>query len=159
MIGAWRLAGETTVIFHPLELLEKLSALVPAPKAHLIRYSGILAPAAKWRALVVPASAPESAQVSATDMHDCALGSSSPNVEEPDASAPHGRNYTWAELMKRVWSLDVLECPRCFGRMRILAAIHSPEALEKILTTLGLPSRAPPVAAAVSESIPQIESF
>jgi hypothetical protein len=25
----------------------------------------------------------------------------------------HGRNYTWAELMKRVWELDVLECPRC----------------------------------------------
>ena len=25
-------------------------------------------------------------------------------------SSPHGRNYTWAELMKRVWALDVLEC-------------------------------------------------
>jgi hypothetical protein len=30
--------------------------------------------------------------------------------------------------MKRVWELDVLECPRCHGPMRLLAAIHSPDA-------------------------------
>jgi len=45
----------------------------------------------------------------------------------------HGPNYTWAELMKRVWELDVLECPRCRGRMKIVAAINSPNAIEKIL--------------------------
>ena len=52
---AWR-DGTTHVVFEPVELLEKLVALVPAPKAHLVRYSGILAPAAKWRALIVPES-------------------------------------------------------------------------------------------------------
>jgi len=54
-------------------------------------------------------------------------------------------NYTWAELMKRVWALDVQECPRCRARMRILADLHSPDAIEKILKCLDLPSRAPPV--------------
>ena len=33
----WR-DGTTHVVFDPLELLEKLAALVPAPKAHLVRY-------------------------------------------------------------------------------------------------------------------------
>jgi len=47
-----------------------------------------------------------------------------------------------------VWALDVLECPRCHGRMRILAAIHSGEAIEKILGCLGLPCRAPPISPA-----------
>jgi len=42
--------------------------------------------------------------------------------------------------------LDVLECPRCFGRMKIVAAIHSSEAIRKILICLGLPVRAPPIA-------------
>jgi hypothetical protein len=56
------------------------------------------------------------------------------------------RNYSWAELMWPVWSLDVLECPRCFGRMKIVAAIHSSEAIRKILDCLGLPVRAPPIA-------------
>jgi hypothetical protein len=74
---------------------------------------------------------------------------------EPVAASTvsYTRNYTWAESMKRVFALDVLECPRCFGRMRILAAIHSPDAARKILDCLGLPSRAPPLARALPATI------
>jgi hypothetical protein len=42
--------------------------------------------------------------------------------------------------MRRVWQLDVLECPRCLGRMKIVAAIHAPDSITKILDSLGLPS-------------------
>ena len=41
----------------------------------------------------------------------------------------HPRNYTWAELMKRVFGFDVLRCDSCGGRMRILCAINPPEAI------------------------------
>jgi hypothetical protein len=44
----------THVIFDPLELLEKLAALVPPPRFHMVRYHGVLAPAAKWRSQIVP---------------------------------------------------------------------------------------------------------
>ena len=71
-----------------------------------------------------------------------------PVAVEP-RTVPHPRNYTWAESMKRVWALDVLECPRRQGHMRVLAAIHPPDATQKILDCLGLPSRAPPVNPAV----------
>ena len=64
------------------------------------------------------------------------------------AGEPLFRNYSWAELLHRVFSVDVLECPKCSGRMRILAAINPPEAIRKILDCLGIPSRAPPIAAA-----------
>src|SRR5207247_2823514 len=37
----------------------------------------------------------------------------------------------------------VLECPRCRGRMKIVAAINSPNAIQKILNCLVLQSRAP----------------
>jgi hypothetical protein len=40
----------------------------------------------------------------------------------------------------------VLECPRCGGRLRILAAIHPPEATVAILGHLGLPKAALPNA-------------
>jgi hypothetical protein len=53
--------------------------------------------------------------------------------------------------MERVFEVDVLSCSRCGGRMRILAAIDSPDAIHKILTCLGLPTRAPPIAAGVSD--------
>ena len=74
-------------------------------------------------------------------------------------AAPHPRNYSWAELMKRVWVLDVLECSRCSGRMRILAAIHFPGVTQKILDCLGLPSRAPPVAPVASTDATQPDWF
>ena len=36
--------GATHAILSPIELLEKLAALVPPPRSHLVRYYGILAP-------------------------------------------------------------------------------------------------------------------
>ena len=53
--------------------------------------------------------------------------------------------------MRRVFALDVLECPRCGGPMRILAEIHPPDATRAILECLKLPSRAPPTAVAVPD--------
>jgi hypothetical protein len=46
---------------------------------------------------------------------------------------------------------------RCGGRMRILAAIHPPEAIRKILDCRGLPSRPPPIARALPER--EIDEF
>src|SRR5258708_3940432 len=46
--------GTTHLVFTPLELIEKLAALVPPPRVHIIRFHGILAPNAKDRKLVVP---------------------------------------------------------------------------------------------------------
>jgi len=59
--------------------------------------------------------------------------------------------YLWAELMRRVFAIDVLECPACGDRMRIICVIHPPEAIRKILDCLGLPSRLPPIAFAALE--------
>jgi len=154
---AWR-DGSTHIVLTPLEMLEKLSALIPSPHAHLVRYAGIFAPAAKWRSLIVPTSSPPVE----TEPAIHALGAQAAGIEASNVETPvcrHGRNYTWAELMKRVWALDVLECPRCQGRMRILTAIHSPDAIEKILGCVGLPSRSPPLSPAVPESSVAIEPF
>jgi hypothetical protein len=54
----------------------------------------------------------------------------------------------WAELLRRVFAVDVLACPRCGGRMRVLAAIHPPETTQAILACLALSARAPPLRAA-----------
>ena len=50
--------GTTHVVFSPHELLEKLAALVPPPRVHLIRYHGLLAPHAADRTQIVPGPAP-----------------------------------------------------------------------------------------------------
>lgn len=46
----WR-DGTSAIVFEPQDLVAKLAALVPAPRVHLVRFHGILAPAAPWRPL------------------------------------------------------------------------------------------------------------
>ena len=53
--------------------------------------------------------------------------------------------------MHRVFLVDVLGCASCGGRLRILAAIHAPEAIRAILECLSLPARAPPIAPAAPD--------
>jgi putative transposase len=46
--------GTTGIRLAPLELLEKLAALVPLPHVHLVRYGGCLAPHSHLRAAILP---------------------------------------------------------------------------------------------------------
>ena len=59
--------------------------------------------------------------------------------------------------MRRVFAVDVPECPRCSLRMKVLAQIHPPDTAGAILECLGLPARAPPVAPARRSAAPLFE--
>jgi hypothetical protein len=54
-------------------------------------------------------------------------------------------HHPWAELLKRVFAVDVLRCPDCGGRRRIIASITQGSVIRAILATLGLPTEAPTV--------------
>ena len=112
--------GTTHIVMSPLEFLQRLAALVPRPRLHLIRFHGVLAPHAKLRAQIVPStpvSVPE-----ACDHH----------AQTPPPEAP--ARMSWACLLKRVFDIDIESCPRCGGRLNIIAAIVDPVAIIKILT-------------------------
>jgi hypothetical protein len=49
----------------------------------------------------------------------------------------------WAVLLRRVFLVDVLECPKCKGRMQIVAAVTAAASVRRVLEHLGLPSEAP----------------
>ncbi len=46
--------GTTHLVMTPLEFLQRLAALVPRPRLHLIRFHGVLAPNAALRSQIVP---------------------------------------------------------------------------------------------------------
>jgi hypothetical protein len=52
--------GTTHIVMAPREFMQRLAALVPRPRLHLIRFHGVLAPNAKLRPEIVP-SAPVNA--------------------------------------------------------------------------------------------------
>ena len=58
--------GTTHIAMSPLEFTQRLAALVPRPRLHLIRFHGVLAPNARLRAAIVP-SPPENTTEHAAD--------------------------------------------------------------------------------------------
>jgi hypothetical protein len=118
--------------FEPVEFLEKLAALTPRPAINLILYHGVLAPYARWRPEVVAYGRPESDPATGPDW----------TMERSEAErrgATKPRYWTWAALMRRAFDLDVLRCPRCAGRMELIATIDDPAVIARILAHLGLP--------------------
>jgi hypothetical protein len=45
--------------------------------------------------------------------------------------------------MRRTFGFDVLVCPRCGGRLRLIALIDQASVIQRILAHLGLPTEIP----------------
>ena len=121
--------GTTHIVMSPLDFMQRLAALVPRPRLHLIRFHGVLAPQAKLRAAVVP----HPAQQASNPLAD--------HAQHVHASCAR---MSWARLLKRVFDIDIEHCPNCGGAVKIIAAIEEPPVMVRILAHLGLPTRAPP---------------
>jgi len=79
-----------------------------------------------------------------------------PSLIESDAS-PGDFSKNWARLIKKIYNVDPLVCPKCHWKMRILSAIEQADVIEKILKHLGLwlPERLPPPKANGPPIIPE----
>ena len=137
----WR-DGTTHLVFEPLVFLERLAALIPPPRAHLQTYHGVLAPSASWRDEVVASRA------------------RSPRTEpsrrkqpRPARRPPH--RYLFAELMRRVFGIDILRCAVCRARRRLVSVITQRSVVVRILAHLGLATDPPPIQPA--RAPPQLE--
>jgi len=123
--------GTMGVRLSPLELLEKLAALVPLPHVHLVRYGGCLAPHSHLRGAIIPTRRQQ-------------------GLDEPEA-CPTSPRWNWARLLQRVFALDIARCPWCpQGMLRIIAVITQGEVISKILHHLKLSADPPPIAPARS---------
>jgi hypothetical protein len=121
--------GTTGIRLSPLELLEKLAALVPLPHVHLVRYGGCLAPHSHLRAAILPTPRQQ-------------------GLDEPEA-CPTSSRWSWARLLQRVFDLDMATCPWCRrGTLRLIAVINQESVITRILRHLQLASVPPPIAPA-----------
>jgi len=118
--------GTTHLRFEPTAFLERLAVLVPRPRVNLLLYYGVLAPHAAWRAEVVPATGAE-VEASGT--------AGEPEAGGVGAPTPAGRR--WADLMRRAFDEDVLACPRCGGRLRLLALLEAGAVTARIRAAPG----------------------
>jgi hypothetical protein len=212
-----------------IELLARLSALLPPPRYPLTRYHGVLAPRSAWRREIVPRAPAISDEVTAVAVANRRCSSASgtrdqpagkrtgarartagagrddqasrhrpaPSNGSPLAGAPHfngsaaapttpslalaperdglpdvellapntlgvrhwsrllgGLLYatsprlSWPLLLRRTFDIDILDCAKCHGRVRVVAAIVDVRDACRILERLGVPSAAPQAARA-----------
>ena len=125
--------GTSHVVLSPMELIGRLAALVPKPRANLTRFHGVFSPRSKLREHVVPVKPEdESEQVS-------------------QSTRDKTYSMTWAQRLKRVFGIEIERCEKCGGKVKIIACIEDPEVIQKILKHLGLDeasqtrNRSPPV--------------
>ena len=147
----------------PLELIERIAALVPPPRAHRHRYFGVLAPNSPLRTAVTAMALPAAAQPATGQAGPATAGEGTPGVvplgntgatqPEPVPPKRSQAHYLWAVLIARIYEVFPLLCPICGAQMRIIAFITHSADIRQMLDHIGVqaeppcisPARGPPL--------------
>ena len=123
--------GTTHLLFTPGEFIEKLMALIPPRKSHLVRWGGVLAPNSPFRAEI-------------TLRPEVKKGFQFREEQGPRKF----KNYSWSKMLAQVFKLDVTKCERCGGDMVALSAIQDKDSIQRYLRHQGLDPDPPTIAPA-----------
>ena len=141
----------------PLELIDRIAALVPPPRTHRHRYFGVLAPNSPHRAAVTVFAAPMQQATAEPAQPGTGVGvpgvvvpgNADPPAPEPVAPPKRSKaHYLWAVLMARIYEVFPLLCPLCGGQMRLIAFITEGTQTDKILDHIGVDSEPPHISPA-----------
>ena len=105
--------GATQLALDPLELIHRLAQQIPDPGQHLVRYYGAYSNRARGQRRKAESRLE---------------GNGSGEAEEPIPPPPEraALRRRWANLIRRVYEVDPLVCPRCGSEMRIVSFITEP---------------------------------
>lgn len=122
--------GTHSLTFSFSEFLERLTALIPLPRAALVRWGGCFAPASPYRKEIVL----------------------KPQLKkgfdrESEDATPQVR-FNRSKLLARTFKIDVDICEHCGGNIKIIAGIVNSFEISRYLKNIGettdSPARAPP---------------
>ena len=162
--------GTRAIGFEPVELIEKLAAMIPRPRTNMLVYHGAFGPRGVYHERR-PAAPPrgegrdkaesEPAARPVWGGGDAAVWAPPVETRPPIPRGPPGGyvrpvHHAWADLLRRTFAVDVLAC-ECGGRLRLLATIEQPSVVAAILRHLGLPVDAPAPAPARMPWLPGID--
>lgn len=111
--------GKEERVFDALEWLAAMCSHVPNKGEQMVRYYGYYSNVSRGKR-------------KREDQDDRI-----PSILEPEGSSGEYRK-NWARLIQKIYEVDPLTCPKCQGRMRIIAFIEDDEVIKKILKHLGL---------------------
>ena len=125
--SSWK-DGTTHLLFTPGEFLEKLAAIIPPPKSHLVKWGGVFAGNSPLRKKIV---------LKPEEKKGFEFGTDGKKV----------KNKSWSLMLSRVFKIDVLKCD-CGGDLKPLGAVQDPDQVRKYLKHVNIeydpPVRGPP---------------
>ena len=99
--------------------MARLAALLPRPKVNLTRFHGVFAPNSRLRKQITPKP------------HCKPTAKSETRPPEQRQAV-----VTWAQRLKRVFTIDIETCQHCGGTVKVVACIEDPAVIKKILKHL-----------------------
>jgi hypothetical protein len=144
--------GTRAIAFTGEQLVRRLAAIVPPPRAHVVRNFGAFAPASTLRPKLTGLDSTRRRRRCPEHRDQDRLPLSPvPDLEVEDAApSPYperARRLEWSSLLARVFSADVLCCP-CGGTRKVQAFIPEGRMAREIRDQLGIDATAPPHAPA-----------
>ena len=136
-------------VFDPLEFIAELTQHIPDPGMQLVRYFG-------WYSNKARGQRAKLQREKETE------GQARIDISEEDTPYRKLCRMRWAALIKRVYEVDPLVCPKCGGAMKVVAFIEKrdqPDVIEKILKHCGIWERAPPRAWPAQDEPPEQSEF
>ncbi len=129
-------AGRHT--FEAAAFIARLVAHIPDKGQVMQRYYGYYANRIRGEhkaAQAVEAECPD-AELDAGASNDPELALDAVTIVEPVDFSRGDARRRWAELIRLIYEVDPLTCPRCGGEMRVIALIQEPKVIDKILKHL-----------------------
>lgn len=101
-----------------LEFIARVTSHIPNKGQVMVRYYGLYSNARRGK------------------MHKAgSTFSHTPIIEDESPFVP---SKGWADMIRRVYEVDPLLCPRCGGQMRVISFIEDHKAIDKIIKHLKL---------------------
>ena len=110
--------GSDTKDFDVIDFIASLASHIPNKNEQMVRYNGYYSNASRGRR-----------KKEGTCESDFVI---------EDDGYTKGANKSWARLIKKIYEVDPLVCPKCGGNMRIIAFIEDYNMVKKILDYLGI---------------------
>jgi hypothetical protein len=135
---------ENLRVFDVLDFMAEVTSHIPPKHKQLIRRYGLYASRSrgKWDGTDhVVRLAPEGWK----EKKEIEAPAPKKTEEQENAVGNKKQRSTWAKLIKRVYGIDPLICPKCGTDMKIIAIIMEPVEIDKIMHHLKKIGRALPV--------------